>query len=229
MPSAISRASARWQARRRRLAVGGGPAGTRLDADFDVFASSAIAWPSSVRSIRPLSRMFGEQVGARLLAEPLLDFGQQLAEPRAEQFEVGDDLVLDVLVAGSSLNSSCFTFSSSSITAACSSSHAWCVVSASMTSTFASGWRTFRLAALRALRPSDEISRTRFMRSERASSIDGGVAGGIVAEVDAFARRDRSDALRSRACKHACEVLPQRLGEERHERGDELGRRQRHS
>ena len=38
----------------------------------------------------------GEQLGAALLAEPLFDLGQQLAELGAEQLEIGDDFVLDV-------------------------------------------------------------------------------------------------------------------------------------
>ena len=37
-----------------------------------------------------------EQLGAALLAEPLFDLGQQLAELGAEQLEIGDDVVLDV-------------------------------------------------------------------------------------------------------------------------------------
>ena len=152
--------------------VGRGPARLWLEADFDVLAVERDVWPSISKSILPLSRIqFGQQLAAALFRRAsFLTVGMSLPSLGPSSLKFGYHLVVDVLVAGRR-ELDCLTFSSSAITSACSSSHAWCVVSARITSTFASGWRTFRLAALRALRPSEEIWRTRFIRSESASSI----------------------------------------------------------
>ncbi len=155
------------------LIIGRGPARAWPDADFDFFVRKSDCLAVEREVDLAVVADVRQQVGAGLLAEPLLDLRQQLAEPGAEQLEVGNHFVLDVLrgvVAELELlhvelflDHRRVLFEPRLVR-----------VSARITSTLASGWRTFSLAALRALRPSEAIRRTRFMRAESASSMAAG-------------------------------------------------------
>ena len=144
---------------------------------------------------------------------------QAFAQPGAEPFQVGQDRVADVLIGPLADTRPLSRSTLRPPAAGALPARPDAPRSARITSTLASGWRTLSLAAMRAARPCETISRTSRMRAESSASIAASVAG--------LGKSHRWTLSTHAAGKRGHgQILPHRLGQKRHERGHQLGRRQ---
>ena len=219
--------STRWTARRRTPCPCAAAQPSLACRRTCMSSASSTTGPSGkVRRNVPGVLQLGQQRAAVGLGQQLFHRRQPLAQPRAKPLQVGQDGVGDIVVGPlGELDFLHVQFAADQAQCVLQAT-ARCVRSARMTSTLASGWRTLSLAAMRAERPSETISRTRLIWLERASSIRAAMAGRIVAKMDALDGRrcGRRDA-RTTKSGHG-QILPQFLGQKRHKRRDQLGRGQ---